>query len=239
MGKGYQYLKWDSEVFGFSVARLTMSKYEESYLFLTLKRLKESNYRLVYWCIQGVENKTIRSHGGTLVDEKVTYIKDLKSEPKVSLDSLYSIAPYSQKESEHALLDLAQESGAYSRFRLDPLFPRRLFEKLYNIWMMRSVRREIAHEVLVAKDIDGILCGVVTLGEVRGKGDVGLLAVSFRARGQGIGRLLMANAERYFLKHGHTKAQVVTQRKNTKACHLYESCGYKVEKIEKIYHFWL
>jgi len=239
MEKGYHRLEWDSGVFGFNVASLTMSKYDDSYLLSILKELKENNYRLVYWRTQMTEEEKIISHGATLVDEKVTYHKGMKSELILNPESLYSITTYSHKEPEQALLDLAQESGAYSRFRLDPLFPSSLFEKLYNIWMKRSVDREIAHEVLVAKDIDGVLCGVVTLGEVRGKGDVGLLAVASRARGQGLGRLLMENAENFFIKHGYTEAQVVTQRKNIKACNLYESCGYKVEKIEKIYHFWL
>ncbi len=239
MEKGTQHLEWDSEVFGFNVASLTMNKYDNTYLLSTLKELKKHNYRLVYWSTQMDVEVAISGHGGTLVDEKVTYVKELKNEPIISMKSICSIVTYSHTEPESALLDLAQESGVYSRFRLDPFFPHKLFEKLYNIWMVRSVRREIADEVLVAKDLENTICGVITIGEVKGKGDVGLLAVSSRVRGQGLGKLLMLNAEKYLFKQGYTEIQVVTQRKNAQACHLYESCGYKVDKIEKVYHFWL
>jgi dTDP-4-amino-4,6-dideoxy-D-galactose acyltransferase len=239
MSKGYHHLEWDSEVFGFKVAKLTISEYDEPHLLSTLKRLKENNYRLVYWFIRGAEEEKIRCHGGTLVNEKVTYLKGLKRKPIIGSEALYSIAPYLLKEPEQDLLDLSQESGAYSRFKLDPLFPFDLFEKLYNIWMTRSIRREIAHEVLVVKDMHRVLCGVVTLGEVSGKGDVGLIAVASRARGKGLGKHLMMAAENEFFKHGYTEVQVVTQKINVSACHLYESCGYKVEEIENVYHFWL
>jgi dTDP-4-amino-4,6-dideoxy-D-galactose acyltransferase len=239
MKNGYLHLGWDSEVFGFKVAKLTIAEYDESYLLSILKRLKENNYRLVYWHGRGAEEEILKMHGGNLVDEKVTYLKELKGKPIIDLGSLYSIAPYLLKEPEHALLKLAQESGAYSRFRLDPLFPFAAFEKLYNLWMIRSVRREIAYEVLVVKDIHSALCGVVTLGEVSGKGNIGLLAVASRARGQGLGRLLITAAEGYFFKHGYTEVEVVTQKENSKACHLYESCGYKAKVVNNVYHFWL
>jgi dTDP-4-amino-4,6-dideoxy-D-galactose acyltransferase len=92
--------------------------------------------------------------------------------------------------------------------------------------------------VLVAKEGRATL-GMVTLGEKEKRGDIGLVAVSPEARGKRIGRLLVAAAERGFSARGYSLAQVVTQCVNKSACRLYEACGYRVEKIESVLHFWL
>jgi hypothetical protein len=33
--------------------------------------------------------------------------------------------------------------------------------------------------------------------------------------------------------------RVVTQGANHRACALYEACGYRLERAENVYHFWL
>lgn len=241
MSPSYDHLKWDSDFFGFNVARMTMVDFDKIHFLSTLKRLKNKNYRLIYWSLPPsvkVEADMLRRYGGFLADEKVTYLKEIDGTTLIDKASLYSTVSYSAEEPEPTLLKLALESGEFSRFRCDPLFPPDLFEKLYYCWITRAVRKEIAWEVLVVKDMDGT-CGVVTLGAKEKRGDIGLLAVSSRARGQGLGKLLMRDAEKSFIKHGYAKVQVVTQKRNIIACRLYESFGYNVEKMENVYHFWL
>ncbi len=177
-------------------------------------------------------------HGGILVDEKVTYVKQMSNTTLATQAHSYVIAPYLLTEPEPTLISLALESGMYSRFKLDPSFPTELWEKLYTRWITRAVRKEIAWEVLVVRDAGGVL-GVVTLGEKEKRGAVGLLGVAPKSRGMGIGTTLMSAAERCFAEHGYSNVQVVTQRANTAACRLYESCEYQVETIDSIFHFWL
>lgn len=241
MLQSYDHLEWDSAFFGFNVAKMTMVDFDEIHFLSTIKILKSKNYRLVYCSLPSAVNigtDMLRRCGGFLADEKVTYLKKIDGTTLIDKASLCSVTPYLFEEPEPTLLKLALESGAFSRFRCDPLFPPELFEKLYYHWMIRAVRKEIAWEVLVVKDMGGT-CGVVTLGAKEERGDIGLLAVSSRARGRGFGKCLMRAAEKSFIKHGYAEVQVVTQKRNVIACRLYESFGYRVEKIENVYHFWL
>jgi dTDP-4-amino-4,6-dideoxy-D-galactose acyltransferase len=83
------------------------------------------------------------------------------------------------------------------------------------------------------------IAGMITLGEKNGRGDIGLIAVNPASRGKGYGEALVRSAHRWFIRQGFHEAQVVTQRRNSSACHLFEKCGFSVEKIEHYYHFWL
>jgi dTDP-4-amino-4,6-dideoxy-D-galactose acyltransferase len=241
MIQNVRHLEWDSDFFGFNVARIESLDIDDRGLASVLRELKSRNYRMVYWSIPSEQQETAgmaRAFGGFLADEKVTFVKELAGRDLVLPRSSYVTVPYPDSEPNAALINLALQSGEYSRFRLDPLFPDELFEKLYTCWITRSVRKEIAWMVLVVKDTTDIL-GLITLGTKDSRGDIGLVAVSEHARGKGIGRLLVADADSCFAEQGFTVSQVVTQRVNTGACKLYESCGYHIEKIENIFHFWL
>jgi dTDP-4-amino-4,6-dideoxy-D-galactose acyltransferase len=241
MQKDYVHLQWDSDCFGFNVARITPLDIGDEQLASILDELRTNNYHMVYWDVPS-EYRMVASmaqkHGGILVDEKVTYAKQISNAIHATHSRSYVIAPYLPTEPEPTLISLALESGMYSRFKLDPSFPTELWEKLYTRWITRAVRKEIAWEVLVVKDAGDVL-GVVTLGEEEKRGTVGLLGVASKSRGMGIGTMLMSAAERCFAEHGYTDVQVVTQRANTRACRLYESCDYQAQTIDNIFHFWL
>lgn len=240
MEQNFTCLDWDSDFFGFRVARIMLTDANKDQLAETLDMLRQEKFRLAYWFLPDSQQASLiaKANGGILADEKVTYLKELSTIEGKSASPIYSAVPFTGAESDDALADLALQSGEYSRFRLDPLFPRDKFEKLYRCWITRSVNKDIAWEVLVVKERD-VLLGLVTLGTKGDRGDIGLLAVSEQARGKGIGRTLVLDADRAFAYRGLAVAQVVTQRCNLGACKLYESCGYRIEKIEKIFHFWL
>jgi len=85
--------------------------------------------------------------------------------------------------SSNELEKLSIQSGKYSRYSVDKNIKRDKFEKLYTIWIKRSIGKEIADEVLVILD-NGNIAGMITLGNKNGKGDIGLLAVESRFRGK-------------------------------------------------------
>lgn len=241
MISNYIRLKWDSDLFGFNVARISNFNFDSRELASILQGLKSEKIRMVYWYVPAnlkEHSRIALSHGGILADEKVTFIKKLLCANDVLLDSTYIVAPYAGNEPDDAMVKLALLSGEFSRFRLDPLFPKELFVKLYTCWIARSVRKEIAQQVFLAKDANDNI-GLITLGTKDSRGDIGLVAVSEQARGKGVGKLMMKTADKYFVDNGFKVSQVVTQRVNSGACRLYESCGYHIEKIENIFHFWL
>ena len=71
------------------------------------------------------------------------------------------------------------------------------------------------------------------------RADIGLLAVDEEARGKSIGKLLMHAAFIKCRDLGYKEVQVVTQKANATACAFYEKLGFRIEKVENIYHFWI
>lgn len=235
------HLEWDTKFFGFGVARIRQAVLDEADLSKTLEMLRENNYRMVYWQIsadQYESSRIAKLNGGFLADEKVTYVKKLVGISDSLEAFAYTPVPYPDTIPDAAMIKLALQSGEYSRFRLDPKFPRQLYDKLYTCWITRSVSKEIAREVLIVKEQSDLL-GLITLGIKDDRADIGLVAVAEHARGKGVGRALVTVANRYFMERSYAFAQVVTQRSNFGACRLYETCGYNIENVENVFHFWL
>lgn len=229
-------LAWDSEQFGFNVAKILPASLDKNALAECLNELKKQQVKLVYWVIDqqdALANLAARECGGLLVDHKMTYATKLtKTYNKDAIES------YPQTLPNHELLQLAYLSGKYSRFRADNHITEQQFQKIYGAWITNSTLRHNAQDVLVVKE-DGKIVGMITLGEKNSRGDIGLLAVAENAHGKGYGTLLVNSALSYFHEKNYPIAQVVTQQTNIPACKLYEKCGFHIDKIEHFYHFWL
>lgn len=241
MGQDFIHLDWDTNLFGFGVAKITLTNPDKAQLSQTLKILRKNNYRLAYWHIPVEKHESshiAKQQGGYLADEKVTFLRMFNNSPDLFKSHSYTSAPYSDITPDNMLINLALQSAEYSRFNLDPKFPKELCEKLFTCWIMRSVSKEISWEVLVVKENNEIL-GFITLNIDGDKGSIGLIAVATHARGKGIGRALVTDANRLFAEKGLKSSTVVTQRQNLGACRLYESCGYRINNIDHVYHFWL
>jgi ribosomal protein S18 acetylase RimI-like enzyme len=113
------------------------------------------------------------------------------------------------------------------------------FDRLYRTWIDRCCQGELADAVIEARSAAGEVVGMVTVALVDDTGRIGLIAVSERARGQGLGAALVQQAHINLRSRGAVRAEVVTQGTNTTACRLYGACGYAVSAIANVYHFWL
>jgi len=92
--------------------------------------------------------------------------------------------------------------------------------------------------VLVVRRADKVV-GMATVGAKDGRGFIGLFAVDADMRGKNVGVSLIYAAQDWTRRMGLRFAQVVTQGENIGACKLYKKCGYRIEKIEYFYHFWI
>lgn len=227
-------LDWDSDFFHFNICKLIGSIENIEDLKSVEKTMDDYNFKLAYYSsakelnIDKMESLEIK-----LVDKKTTYVKNINS----SLLSHPLISSYESVIPSPKLLDLAIQSGIYSRFNVDKNIGKEKFEELYKLWIMRSVKREIAKEVIVYKHNNDI-AGYLTIGEKNNRADLGMGAVDSNYRGKGIGRILFENAEKWSYDNGYKEIQIVTQGNNIPACKLYESLGYSVEKVEYFYHIW-
>jgi dTDP-4-amino-4,6-dideoxy-D-galactose acyltransferase len=203
-------------------------------MILCLEQLKQSEFKLAYFFVEPTNTflqNICKLNGGILIDKKTTYeINNFNDPGPVPLVESFD-------GSVNNLIDLAFESGLYSRYKIDTNFKNGEFEKLYIEWITASVNKKIANEVLVYKDSSELI-GLVTLNVMEMLGQIGLIAVSKKHRGKGIGKKLIEASHHWYRTKGIFKAKVVTQGINIQACKLYEQSGYHISEIKYIYHFW-
>ena len=236
MGLHYQILNWDTDFFGFKVCKFSNMENSKDSLIDINCIMRKNKIRLGYY----VSNKelhfpkfNIDNFNIKLVDKKTTFIKDIDS----TLEFHSMVSTYENSLPNAKLIDLAIQSGVFSRFNIDDEISDNKFEAMYRIWIENSTKRKIANEVLVFRQDDDI-AGFVTLGEKNDRGDIGIIAVDSQYRGQGIGKILMINAEKWFFNNFYKKMQVVTQGSNLAACKFYDRLGYDVESVVYFYHIW-
>ncbi len=237
----HQLLDWDTEFFGFPVAKITESRLSKDELEAILKTLKEEGVRLVYWPSDSEDSASMEAglaRDGFLADRKVFYLTELGAADFMGLE-LLMVEEYQEKEASQELKNLALISGVHSRYNLDPHIPHHKFEELYLARLENSISGELAKKVFILRS-EKKLAGMATL-EVKNetRGQIGLLAVDVLFRGRGMGKVLVKAARAWFAKEGYRELRIVTQQQNLPACRLYENCGFRQEKVENFFHFWL
>jgi dTDP-4-amino-4,6-dideoxy-D-galactose acyltransferase len=236
----YKKLNWDSAFFGFSVAQITAFAGAGDELTRCLDLMRKDGIRLAYASadLDAVSIAEVIKKGGIHVDQKTVYRIQVQGRESGVAASDPRISRYDQPVPDENLVRLAVEAGVYSRFNTDERIGKQKFIELYTKWIEQSVSHAIAKEVLVCRE-DGVVCGMITLGEKDGSGNIGLVAVDASKRGSGLGIALIREAIRWFAAHGYREATVVTQGFNGPACRLYEKCGFTVASSEAYFHFWL
>lgn len=222
-----KHLTWDSNFFGLSVGS-TQSAIEHTEDL--------ANYDLVYGFAHPDDthlNASFLKHNGIPIDQKITFRKELDLKLNFTLNENIK----STHTNSLQLLNLAIQSGHLSRFKRDENFPERYFIKLYEIWLHKSLIREIANDVFIYKQKQEIL-GFVTLKKEHKSVKIGLIAVDEKGRGTGIGKALMQKVFLYAKENKCTEVLVPTQAINKIACKYYLALGFVIIERMNIYHLW-
>jgi len=231
-----EFLDWDSHFFGYRVAKISLDANGIGVLAQIFEQLTSDKFRLAYIFVSPVENEInerILNNGGELIDQKTTFIKT--TEEHISFD--HRIDEFIETRMDENLKELVLQSGEFSRFRLDRRFISNEYERLYVEWLRKSLNKTIAFKTFVAREKTEI-AGLITLGKKKECADIGLVAVDEKYRGRGIGRDLIRFADNAAFTMGFKQIQVVTQKKNWGACRLYEKCGFKMNNVINVYHYW-
>ncbi|MFL0682730.1 MAG: GNAT family N-acetyltransferase [Algoriphagus aquaeductus] len=213
-------LPFDSSLFGYAVGKCMVGEEWSQSDFLEAAR----SFRLVYLFSEEplpIENSPIQP-----IDLRLTYFKNLKRQNANSAE----IHSYAGTLTEN-LLNLALESGVFSRFHTDPNFVNLEFEKLYQRWIEKALTQ---HEVLLAKN----QAGLVTCSIAEHDAQIGLIAVQKDQRGKGWGKKLIQAAENFAIQKEAQTMTIATQAANLPASALYKSLGYQLIERKYIYHFW-
>jgi dTDP-4-amino-4,6-dideoxy-D-galactose acyltransferase len=239
--KLFEILGVDTEIFGFPVAKILPDKLTPEELEQIISSLKRENVRLAFWASDPNDEESQRAarlHHGFLADKKLTFMMDLSQSPERSEVMDWDIEEYADERPCADLENLAIEIGRNSRFGADPRIPEDKLIDMYMLWIRNSVNRQVADAVLVVRE-SGKIVGMSTVLEKTAHGCIGLFAVDEALRGRNVGVSLARAAQEWARRKGLRFAQVVTQETNAAACRLYKKCGYRIEKVEYFYHFWI
>lgn len=223
-------LAWDTDFFGFRVARVVGDS-------LTPETVREIDgwseahgIRCLYFLARADDPATTQlaeDHGFHLIDVRMTFRHAGESAPAAGVRLV-------RPEDVSALEAISRECYHDSRFYYDRNFPRSLCTALYETWIRRSCEGQ-ADAVLVA-ELDAAPVGYVTCHLERSS--IGLVGVSNRTRGGGTGRALVNSALAWFHAHSVREVFVATQGRNHVAQRFYQRCGFLTHAVQLWYHKW-
>jgi len=238
-----KYLDWDSSFFGYKIgASEILPEFSYSDFLAVVEQAQAAGYKLVYLkstdTISFLNKEKAANYKLILADERLTYIMPIERTAAFA-----AVAPNVQKYQATApdkqLINLALQSGAYSRFAIDPNFKNQEYKKLYTAWITRILTKEIPEEIWVSTDSDNNLVGFGTVGFDQQEAYMGLMAINENNRQTGIAHSFIQTARIRAAQAACTTLRMVTQKANLPACRLYEKSGFVLSKTEYLYHLWL
>ncbi len=221
---------FDSEVFGFKVAKVETIDSEDSpeiidkivgdlIMDLNKERVGYATYRVKFNDFPIIQ--ALQRSGFVLVDGLISLGINI-SEVSIA-ESVGEI-----REATRSDLDKLKQmtSGLYLKSRVsnDPLISKERADKFYTKWIENSLLGEAADSVLVWEESDKIL-GYLTLQK---KGQIPLVGVAPQARGKGIAKKLIKASLRKFGEWKVEDITIETQMGNIAALRAYQDCGFKV-----------
>lgn len=233
-------LPWDSDFFGFPVARLAGSSLHESQLPAIESWCRAQRVRCLYFLADGSSPDTLKAaHAGgfQFADMRMVFERPLAG--LADRDSKAACIRSARKEELHLLQAMAGELHKNTRFFKDTHFPRERAAELYAEWLRRSFE-DPKCAVLTAANSSGRSCGYVTceIGDAEGTGRIGLIGVDESWRGQGMGAALVRAALAWLSSAGASRVQVATQADNLVAMRLYTAHGFMPVEAGAWFHRW-
>lgn len=225
---------WDSQFFGFRIASGFQTDGDDADSLR--KFCRDADVDCLYLFLDhplsdGFET-VLREEGAICTDWKTVFIKnDLQYRPVD--DELVHIPDRIGEDCYR----LAVTSGWRSRFYVDEKFRSRQ-DALYRKWVDTCCPPAKNANVWEYRSEAGELRGMVCAKCQEKTGRLGLISVAPEFQGKGIASLFMQVVENFYLDHGCTTGEVVTQFENAKACSLYRKCGYHISEIKEVWHLW-
>lgn len=234
-------LPWDTEFFGFPIARLIGKSLTPD----EWPRIRDWCDARGIHCLYGMllpdfqSTRVVEAAAANLVDVKMTYAWSPtgKTPPP--------IVPRVRRAVEADLPALQRIAGEShrGRFHHDGRFPPEKCDELYRVWIRKGLLERKDH-VLIVED-DGAACGYCACGTKPDPGGstekigvIEIVAVDERHRGRGIGGDLVDAALAWFVQQGMSSVHLVTQAQNLAAQRLYQRCGFVSIGCEFVYHKW-
>jgi dTDP-4-amino-4,6-dideoxy-D-galactose acyltransferase len=234
-----RFLEWDSEFFGFRIARIQQSRLDKEALAQSLAWCRRERIDCLYF-LADPDPLTIALAEAAqfhLVDIRVTLEARRQDAPPPAAGA--SIRPWMPADIGR-LRSIAASAHRDSRFYRDGHFPEKRCDDLYSTWIEQSCGAD-GTQVFVA-EFEQRAAGYVSCHAAdhatAGEGSIGLLGVADDARDRGFGRNLVLHALEWFRNRSIPSVTVVTQGHNVAAQRLYQKAGFTTRSEQLWYHYW-
>ncbi len=236
-------LKWDTDFFGFPIARVRSDTLTPD----LIAAINDWGIRHQIHCLyflarpdDPVTSRLAEAHNFQLMDVRLTFaqaIERVASQPANDCPEELTIRS-AAGEDNAALQAIARHTYRDTRFYFDSKFPRHLCEALYARWIKLSCEG-YADAVWVA-ELDHGPIGYIACHVDRDTcaGKIGLIGVANEAQGRGVGQALVKHSLRWFQSLGLSQISVVTQGRNVAAQRLYQREGFLTAFVQLWYHKW-
>lgn len=235
-----QKLPWDSEHFGFPVGRYVAEWMDEAAAAAAVQHARASGLRCMYFLTGADQTDSIAAaqrHGFRVVDVRLT-LEQVGSWPQPVMALTAGAVLRSAETGDRAALDaLARESFTDSRFYADPGFPRAKAGELYARWLQRDL--ELDPDGVIVAQIGREVAGFISTRMGPTAGQISLIAVDEHFRAAGLGGALVAAALERLRGQGAAMVSVVTQARNLGALRMYERAGFRTQRVDLWFHYWL
>lgn len=236
MDKICQHLEWDSQFFGYNIARINDLRVSSTTLNQAITWSVEQGIECLYFLCSAEDRTSVKlaeSAGFHLVDVRVELNWRVESLSDNPADAVRGF----QESDLTALQQIASQVYTNTRFSFDEHFSAEQVSELYKEWLTGSCRNSL-HKVFVAIAPNGIAGFITCQFDSAEVGRIGLLGLQSDVQGQGYGQQLVREAQRFFRAAGVREARVVTQGRNVAAQRLYQSCSFRTTKVNLWYHKW-
>lgn len=233
-----RHLAWDSDFWGFPVAKLEVSLLREGEAENVLEWCQANEIRCLYFAADGSDAETLQranQAGFQFVDVRVdlewnAYARSVAASVELPV----------RQVAETDLEDLkviARTAHHDTRFFKDLNFDRLKCAMLYEKWIDRDFK--VGQVLGFFPDNRADVGGYVTFTQQSSEiARIGLIAVAESLRGRGGGRMLLNAAMSAAAELGANKIRVATQGTNVAALKLYEKAGFRVCDVKIWFHRW-
>jgi len=229
-------LEFDSELSGHVIGKCIFNEPLNKAGDDLIMKFKE--YDLVYLLAKFDQDVTcfLGNFNSILADIKITLsgnIQELKfNRPKLSKED------FSSDKDADRLIQLGLDLYKESRFFFD-LNTHELGKNIYQAWIENSINRSIAEEILVHRDENDRVIGLVTVKFDGGFAEPVLVKIDETLTRKGYGRILMNKFFSFISERNpDIKIRIHTQLRNLTAILFYQSFGLKVSDYDFVYHVY-
>ena len=240
-GEPCEQLAWDSEHFGFPIARVRASTISAEAAEAIDAWCEQREIRCLYLLADAGDAETARvaaRFGYRFVDARLTYVHDAP-DPAVSAAAAGQLEIREATEAEvPRLRELAARSYETTRFYFDGNFPRERCDLLYELWLERGVRDP--ERAIVVPEIEGEAAGyqMLRLPKPGGEAVLELIAIDPKLRGTGLGAAFLRSILSWVQARGATSTTTFLQARNTAAVRAHARAGFACARSETWYHRW-